>query len=73
MKTKMIKQAILVATLSTLSLTAMANSAGDAQLLKLLTTANPTCSDAHNQCVQQCMQNPSPMGKASCIQSCPTC
>jgi hypothetical protein len=73
MKTRMIKQVILVAALSTLSLTVMANNASDAQLLKLLTTANPTCSDAHNQCVQQCMQNPSPMGKAACIQSCPAC
>ena len=73
MKTKMIQQAILIATLSALSLSAMADNISDAQLLKLLTKPNPTCSDAHNQCVQQCMNDPDPLSKIGCISSCPAC
>lgn len=73
MKTQIIKQAIISIALSALSLSAIAaDTAGEARLQQLLSVGS-SCSPAHSKCVTECMQNPSPWGKVSCIQSCPAC
>ena len=73
MKTLMIKQTIVSVVLGALSLSAMAADQSPEAKLQQLLSVGSSCSPAHEKCVTECMQNPDPMGKVSCMQSCPAC